>query len=266
MNSQEVAAALEDYVTELDAIRSRFKHTRSGIDMNIDDEPRYRQIVQEIADLLSDTMQNGPIIRSAFARTVNDGVGGVPNMPSLHGVQSVIANIRSTITRIKRNPSIVQLAPSPASPDKHSDLEHLIRRLPLIIEQMAERQRSRSPFEVNDEYDLQDLFHGLLNALFDDIRPEEHTPSYASSSSRMDFFLPEIGAVTELKMMRPSMSTRDLADQLINDIFRYQVFPGCKTLYCVVYDPDGRISNPRGVEADLMRPVNQIDVKVIIVR
>ena len=123
-------------------------------------------------------------------------------------------------------------------------LKHLIRRLPLIIEQMAERQRSRSPFEVNDEYDLQDLFHGLLNALFDYIRPEEHTPSYASSSSRMDFFLPEIGAVTELKMMRPSMSTRDLADQLINDIFRYQVFPGCKTLYCVVYDPDGSILEP----------------------
>jgi hypothetical protein len=67
-------------------------------------------------------------------------------------------------------------------------------------------------------------------------------------------------------MMRLSMSTRDLADQLINDIYRYQAFPGCKTLYCVVYDPDGRISNPRGVEADLMRPLNQIDVKVIILR
>lgn len=40
-----------------------------------------------------------------------------------------------------------------------------------------------------DEYDLQDLVESLLRFLYNDVRPEERTPSYAGSSSVMDFLL-----------------------------------------------------------------------------
>ena len=69
----------------------------------------------------------------------------------------------------------------------------------------------------------------------------------------MDFLLLELEAVVELKMMRPSLSTKQLGDQLIVDIDRYQKDPNCRTLYCVVYDPERLIHNPRVVEADLSR-------------
>ena len=67
----------------------------------------------------------------------------------------------------------------------------------------------------------------------------------------MDFLLPEIQAVVETKMMRPSLSTKQLGEQLIIDIAKYKSPPACCTLFYVVYDPDGRILNPCGVENDL---------------
>ncbi|MGH4821778.1 hypothetical protein [Klebsiella pneumoniae] len=44
----------------------------------------------------------------------------------------------------------------------------------------------------------------------------------------------------------------------------YQTHPDCETLVCFVYDPEGRIANPIGVENDLERCTNSISVKVII--
>ena len=37
------------------------------------------------------------------------------------------------------------------------------------------------------------------------------------------------------------------ADELIIDIEHYKVHPQCRTLYCFVYDPDGCIKNPDGL-------------------
>jgi len=48
-------------------------------------------------------------------------------------------------------------------------------------------------------------------------------------------------------------------------IQRYQSHPDCKYLLCFVYDPEGWISNPRGLENDLNREGDELVVKVIIV-
>ena len=81
----------------------------------------------------------------------------------------------------------------------------------------------------------------------------------------MDFLLPEIETVVEVKMTRPSLSTKQLGEQLIVDIVKYKKHPACRTLVCMVYDPDGRISNPRGVENDLREDQDQMAVRVMIV-
>ena len=64
------------------------------------------------------------------------------------------------------------------------------RRFPLFVDRLQNRQRSRNPVCVDDEYDVQDLLHAILKLHFDDVRPEEVTPSYAGSASRVDFYLP----------------------------------------------------------------------------
>jgi REase_DpnII-MboI len=141
----------------------------------------------------------------------------------------------------------------------------LAERFHGVVRQLRQRHDNRPTLDVVDEYDVQDLFHALLTIYFDDIRKEEWAPSYAGGASRMDFLLPEIEAVVETKMMRPSLSTKQLGEQLIVDIAKYKSHPSCRTLFCVVYDPDGRIANPRGVENDLSTQDQRLVTRVMIV-
>ncbi len=124
-------------------------------------------------------------------------------------------------------------------------------RFQFVACQLQKRRERRDTLLVKDEYDLQDLFHSLLRLFFDDIRPEEWTPSYAGGSARMDFVLKPEQIVIELKMTRAGLGNRELGSQLLVDIARYSKYAGCNELCCFVYDPDARIENPRGMESDL---------------
>lgn len=143
-------------------------------------------------------------------------------------------------------------------------IEMLCSKFHSVAKQLKCRRENRPTIEINDEYDVQDLLHGLLRLFFDDIRPEEWTPSYAGKSSRMDFLLKEHSIVIETKKTRDGLSTKEIGSQLIDDIARYKEHPHCKNLICFVYDPDGLISNPIGIENDLSRIEGELNVKVLI--
>lgn len=120
-----------------------------------------------------------------------------------------------------------------------------------VATQLCHRHDERGTLTINDEYDAQDLFHALLMLYFDDIRPEEWTPSYAGSSSRMDFLLDDEKVVIELKMTRKGLGVKEAREQLIIDKEQYKTHPKCKHLICFVYDPGRLIKNSRGFEKDL---------------
>ena len=81
----------------------------------------------------------------------------------------------------------------------------------------------------------------------------------------MDFLLPKAKAVVEIKKIRPNLSARQLGEELIIDKAKYQKHPACRTLFCVVYDPNGSISNPRGLESDLNEESEGFITQVMIV-
>lgn len=143
-------------------------------------------------------------------------------------------------------------------------LERICERFHLVARQLRSRHDGRETLNIEDEYDVQDLFHALLTLEFDDIRPEEWTPSYAGSSSRTDFLLKQERIVVEIKKTRKDLGAKQVGEQLIIDIQRYKAHPDCQSLVCFVYDPEGRITNPRGIENDLNGSGNEIAVKVII--
>jgi hypothetical protein len=151
------------------------------------------------------------------------------------------------------------------SADGFKLLEHICSRFHLVAKQLRTRHADRDSLIVADEYDVQDLLHALLRVHFDDIRPEEWTPSYAGSSSRVDFLLKEEQIIVEVKKTRESLKARHVGEQLIVDIERYRVHPDCKRLICFVYDPEGWVNNPRGLESDLNRKDEDLEVKVLIV-
>ncbi len=144
-------------------------------------------------------------------------------------------------------------------------VENLCAKFHAVARQLRSRRENRGTLEVEDEYDVQDLFHALLKIFFDDVRTEEWTPSYAGTSSRMDFLLKSEQIVVEIKKTSKNLMDRQLGEQLIIDIEKYAEHPNCKTLICFAYDPEGRIANPRGVEDDLMsRNARSIQVLVFI--
>lgn len=140
----------------------------------------------------------------------------------------------------------------------------LCRRFHVVARQMRVRYAGRVPFELNDEYDVQYLLKAMLAIHFEDVRPEEYTPSYAGKSTRMDFLLKKEGIVVEAKMTRAGLSDKEVASQLIDDKERYRAHSDCRTLVCLVYDPNGYIKNARGLEADLSGDDGVLRTLVII--
>lgn len=152
--------------------------------------------------------------------------------------------------------------------DIQVDYEGLLRvifeHFNTVARQLRKRHDNRDTLIIKDEYDVQDLLNAILRIHFDDVRPEEWTPSQAGSSNRMDFLLKDDEIAIEVKMTREGLKDKELGDQLIIDIAKYQGHPNCKCLYCFVYDPEGIIRNPRGLEKDLAKLGKDFPVKVFI--
>ncbi len=136
----------------------------------------------------------------------------------------------------------------------------LCRRFTLFVERVQNRQRGRAPYEIKDEYDVQDLLHAILKLHFDDVRPEEHTPSFAGNASRVDFYLPAERIMVEAKMTRNGLGQKEVTD----DIARYSKFDGIDTLVCLVFDPDRRCKNPDSVENDVQGTGSRLTVRAIV--
>jgi hypothetical protein len=144
-------------------------------------------------------------------------------------------------------------------------LEKVFSRFHQFARQLRDRHNSRVTIDVKDEYDVQDLMHALLRIYFDDIRPEEWTPSYAGSSSRMDFLLKDEQLVVEVKKTRDALRDKSIGEQLIVDITKYKEHSDCRTLVCFIYDAEGLIANPTGLENDLNNlSTDRLSVRVYV--
>lgn len=81
----------------------------------------------------------------------------------------------------------------------------------------------------------------------------------------MDFLLKDEKIVVEAKKTRPGLGSNELGAELLVDIEKYKEHPDCKVLFCFIYDPEWRISNPHGLEADLRREDEAIKVEALII-
>lgn len=148
--------------------------------------------------------------------------------------------------------------------DYEGVLEKIFNRFYIAAKQIQRRHDERETLIIKDEYDVQDFLNSLLLLHFEDVRPEEWTPSYAGGSKRMDFLLKDAEIAIEVKMTRKGLKDKELGEQLIIDIANYKQHKGYKCLYCFVFDPDGYIRNPRGLEKDMQALDKDYPVKVFI--
>lgn len=159
----------------------------------------------------------------------------------------------------------------PSHPGNESKRNSKLEVLPILFErfhvaatQLSNRYNKRPTLVISDEYDVQDLLHVFLRVHFTDIRPEEYTPSYAGSSSRIDFLLKDEKTLVEVKYATASLRDAKIGEQLIIDVEKYKKHPDCEYLYCFIYNPNFTIKNPGGLEKDLSGKNGNIDVKVFV--
>lgn len=176
---------------------------------------------------------------------------------------------------------IGQPEPIDTSPIKNSEVEGrkpsslddllniIIKGLPRAMQPLIHRRKGAQSLLFASEYDIQDLLHALMRPWISDIRPEEFCPSYAGKNTRMDFLLPKHNLVIETKRVRDKAHASNVGDELIIDIEHYRKHQNANHLWCVIYDPDLFISNPKGMINDLegqrSTPEGNINVRVVIV-
>lgn len=157
----------------------------------------------------------------------------------------------------------------PAKPGTVDEvIQVVIQGLRRAMHPLTYRRKGAETMHFVNEYDVQDLLHALLRPWVVDVRAEEYTPSYAGRSTRMDFFLPAHDLVIETKCVRDRSHAKTVGDELVLDIAHYAVHPGCKKLWCVVYDPEHYLTNPGGLkdlEGDHKKGDRNVKVKVFVV-
>ena len=140
----------------------------------------------------------------------------------------------------------------------------LCGRFHAVARQLRLRGEYRATLSVEDEFDAQDLLHALLRIQFDDIGTDEWMPSYADGAPRTTLLLDDGRLAVIVKKTRPGLNAKDLGDQLRVDAERYRSRDRATTLLCFMYDPEGRIGNPRGLEASLTSVNESFMIDVLV--
>ena len=152
----------------------------------------------------------------------------------------------------------------PSEADHLPITKNICQRFHFVARQLRLRGEYRSSVSVEDESDVQDLLHALLRLQFDDISTDEWTPGYTNGTSRTTFLLNHDRLAVVAKKTRAGLSITDLKDQVRTDIERYRARGRCTHLLCFIYDPDGRIGNPRGLESELASTSAQFTIDIVV--
>ncbi len=152
-------------------------------------------------------------------------------------------------------------------PDALPRLQAVLRRLPRAARQLRSRHADRPPFRLVDDYDLEDLLRAVLALEFDDVRPERRTPTYAAGV-RTDWRLPSADSWPVLmltaKRITPALTERALAGQLEEDVAYYERHGTDGILVVYLYDPEGLLPEPAGLEAMGSRHHGDLEVRCIV--
>ncbi|MDF0666783.1 MAG: hypothetical protein P0119_12025 [Nitrospira sp.] len=145
---------------------------------------------------------------------------------------------------------------------------HLIRkvchRFHTIARQLRLRRDYRPTLEVDDDYDLQDLLCALLKVEFDEVATEEWIPPYTGGSPRTTLLVNRDQIAVVSKKTRPGLTTKELVEQVAADSAYYGAQGRCSTLFCFVYDPEGRIGSPKRLETTLTSVSEHCRIEVLV--
>jgi hypothetical protein len=127
----------------------------------------------------------------------------------------------------------------------------ILDSFPLAIRHLRDRRAGRPEFEIDHEFDLQDMLLVVLKSIFPDAYLEEYTLKHAGTQKRIDIVIPSINSILETKIVRNQQHSKIVSDEIKVDIESYHVHPNCGTLWVFMFDPKGFLIDPTAVERDL---------------
>ncbi|GFM64996.1 hypothetical protein PSCICJ_11140 [Pseudomonas cichorii] len=93
------------------------------------------------------------------------------------------------------------------------------------------------PYEVKDEYDVQDLLHALIRGYVKYSVQEDPLPKVAGAKSgRADISIEELGVLIELKYVHGPEDQKRLFEEYSQDLVLYAQWAPLKTLIYLVYN------------------------------
>lgn len=148
--------------------------------------------------------------------------------------------------------------------DPHNLIRKVCLRFHSVARQLRLRKDYRATLEIDDDYDLQDLLCALLKIEFDEVSTDEWTPSYTAGAPRTTLLVNRDQIAVVAKKTRPGLTTKELADQVTADSAYYRAQGRCSTLFCFIYDPEGRIGSPKRLETTLTSVSEHCRVEVLV--
>lgn len=113
------------------------------------------------------------------------------------------------------------------------------------------RKSAVARWEVENEYHVQNLLWAVLAPLFPDLNDEETLPPVGQKNPRVDLSIPSLGAVVEVKFMRPGTPFQDVIEEIAADASLYATDPRWTSLIPFVWDDARRVEEHQKLVAGL---------------
>lgn len=143
-------------------------------------------------------------------------------------------------------------------------IRKVCHRFHAVARHLRLRKDYRPTLEVDDDYDLQDLLCALLKVEFDEVATDEWTPPYTGGASRTTLLVNRDQIAVVAKKTRSGLTAKELADQVAADFAYYGAQGRCSTLFCFMYDPEGRIGSPKRLETTLTSVSEHCRIEVLV--
>jgi hypothetical protein len=117
-------------------------------------------------------------------------------------------------------------------------VERICRRLPQAAKILALRSRKgKVPFDINDEYDVQDLLQGILRAYLKHSVQEDPLPKVAGAKSgRADVSVEALGILIEVKYVHRPDDQKRIFEEFSQDLVLYAQWAHLRTLVYLIYN------------------------------
>jgi hypothetical protein len=137
------------------------------------------------------------------------------------------------------------------------------------IQKIIKNRRKDHPnFEIEDEYDVQDILYVILKSVFPNLRDEDAIGKVGAKTTKIDLIIREERILVEVKMIKEKDSNEThFIEQLKVDFESYHECKWLRKLFCFVYDPYKKtrdVSNFNDLSGERTKGEHNFNVEVIV--